>query len=121
MEKREITRFDKTKIAQKEHDVDKDAKRVTIVETDLAIAVSAEDGDSVESVPRALRMAITADQELDTLLYREIAVQAPEGAQISYTIDGQTWHTSPISDAQPIKICAYKVKISTDATILMRS
>ena len=121
MERRTITRDDKTKIAQKEHDAEKDAKRVTIVETQLAIAISAEDGDSVESLPRAVRMAVTADQELDTMLYREIAIQAPEGAQMSYTIDGQIWHSSLISDAQPIKICAHKIKISTDATILMRS
>lgn len=115
------TKLDPNQVIRREHDEASVSKRVKIVDTELAIAVAAEDGDSVQSVPRVLSQGLTANQELDISLYKELIVEAPGGSTGEYTIDGVNWHTLSFNNAESMPIFASKVRFDQDVYIMVRT
>lgn len=59
------TRFDPNQIIQFEHDEETHAKRVKIVGTQIQVALSADDGDSVLTVPKSVIMSPKVNEEFD--------------------------------------------------------
>lgn len=115
----EYTRLDPNQIIKREHDESTDAKRVKIVGTQMQIAISAEDNDSVQSVPRVAIHNLVDDQELDVTVYREIVVES--NADMQYTINGVLWYAMTYTSGQKMDIMAKKIRFQGNATVMVRS
>lgn len=97
-------------------DGDNEAIRVVQVnDQDVFIEVSAEDGDSVQSVAR--HKLLTGTQACSDL--REICKYGENGT-VEISPDGTDWYTLTIAHLEVKSICANKIRI-TDCKVVGRS
>ena len=116
------TRLDPTHIMKRVFDESNDSNRVQIVGTEIAIAVSAADGDSVLSAPMALRADLQANEALDCLHYQKGVLEAPQAVTIEASIDGETWfELATIQPRAPFEIMAAKIRVSAPCTMILRA
>jgi hypothetical protein len=116
------TRLDPTHIMKRVFDESSDSNRVQIVGTEIAIAVSAADGDSVLSAPMAARHDLEALEELDCLHYQKAVLEAPEGVTIEATIDGETWfELATIQPRAPFEIMVAKIRPLSPCTMIVKA
>jgi hypothetical protein len=119
--KRKYTRLDPNQVSRIVFDEDLEANRVTIIGTEMSIAVSAEDGDSVQTVPMALRMDLQASEELDCLWAQKAVLEAPGAVRIEISIDGQTWHELPEkAPNEPFEVMAAKIRPLSPCTMILK-
>lgn len=117
------TRLDPPQIAKRSFDEEKDANRVTIVETEMAIAVSAAEGDSVQTAPMAQQASLETDEALDCLWARELILEASGPVTLEATIDGQNWFELHYQ-AQPrtsYAVMALQIRPKAACTMILRS
>lgn len=113
----QYTRLSPTHIAQHEHDEDSNAKRVTMVNTDIAIELDAGDGDSVEMRAMEMRATPALNEEVNISKMARASVWV-EGGTGSYSIEvgvGAAWMTvGSVSSGEGavVPVCGDKLKVS---------
>ena len=80
-------RLDPIAIAQLEHDPNKYAKKVSIIDADIAIELNADDGDSVQVQPRVFDYSPSSGEEMDITACREIIVSGAGTLTIQFSIE----------------------------------
>lgn len=117
-------RFDVTHLAQMEHDPDAKAKRVKMIDTEMEIAVSADDGDSVEIRPMRQVLEVAPQQEVDCSKYYAICAYGPTAPDLWVSPDaaGEEWYNlGTVNIGQTIAITATRLKFNQQVKLIMRT
>lgn len=130
------TKLDPNQIAQYEHDEVACAKKVTMVNTEMAMELSADDGDSVQIQSRTYSMTLTPGEEYNISnvskmrLYCKTTGADPSvsEAQISPTSDSDFWINSDLSvtpggnigdvaASNEVSVTALRLKVSAASNV----
>lgn len=105
------SKLDVNQIIQHEYDEELSAKRVSIVNADLAIELDANDGDSVVSKKQTQAIQVQNNDILDLSMAEKVCLFGSNGAQLNLIIDNQeiVGYTLPKGVVTPI--CAVQVKV----------
>lgn len=91
-------------------------KIIPSANTEFSIELSAEDGDSVITIPNTL---IITDTEAHSCIGMSTACLFGEGTvSISPMDSGDEWHNLTVASLVPVKICARRIKISGGKLVL---
>jgi hypothetical protein len=110
----EKTRLDMVHIAQLSFDEELGASRVHLVDADLAIELSADDGDSVITKKQTKSIPVKDGDVLDLSMASKVCLIGAEGAKLSAVLDNEEILVYNIVKGSIVDICLTKVKISLD-------
>lgn len=106
-----ITALDVAQVVKRTYDCDHDAIRVLpAANSETFIEISADDGDSVLSLPLTQKVA-QADGEVDATKMRRICKYGA-GGSVEVSPDGTTFVALAMSDLEVKQICALKIRVS---------
>lgn len=115
------SKLDPNQIMQYEHDDSTHAKKVTVVDADIAMELSADDGDSVQTQGRMFEYTPASEQEIDITACKQIKVYGTGSiiTEISPDASGDTWITIDSStDMSPIlDVLARRARVTSSGTI----
>lgn len=98
------------------YDQEKEAlKTVPAEETQFAVSLDREEGDSVYSY--APTVALEPDTEYSAVGYRRICLYAVGTLEVSHTETGDNFQTIATTPLQVVEICAVRVKSSAAAVM----
>jgi hypothetical protein len=107
-----ISQLDAAQVFKRTVDGEHDAIRVVqALNTEMQIELSAEDGDSIQSVART-RLIKAEDGEVDCSDLRRICFYGNTDAHVELSPDGKSWFKMHVLELQVKEICAMKLKIS---------
>ena len=115
---KEISKADPIQIARRVFDEESDSNRVKLVETEMAIELSAEDGDSVLAVHTSLVLqeGIHSVAGMKTLcLYGSATLS------VSPHDEGEEFYSISPAETEPKTICARRLKIEGTGTVVVQS
>lgn len=113
-----ISKLDPIQMQRKVYDDQIEANRVTVVGTEMAIELSADDGDSVTAIPMSASLAegIHSVAGMKTLcLYGSASLL------VSPSDDGEDFYALSATQLQPLAICARRLKIEGDGLVVVQS
>jgi hypothetical protein len=115
--------LDPVHIEQAEHDHEAEAKRVMIVSTEMAIELSADDGDSVISKHES--KIVSGEEPADCRGMKTVCLFGIcDSVMISPADSGENWHLLSLTALVPKEICARRIKMVTpveNACLVMQS
>jgi len=117
-------RFDATQLAQMEHDPTAKAKKVKMIDTEMEIAVSADDNDSVEIRPMRQLLEVSPQEEVDCSKHYAICVYGPTAPDLWVSPDasGDEWYNlGTVNVGQTIAITATRLKFNQAVKLIMRT
>lgn len=115
---RTYSKLDTIQIQRKVFDEEDESNRVKIINTEMEINVSAEDGDSVYSVPLSLSLSegIHPVPGMKTICkYGECVIS------VSPSDDGEDFHVLTVVELEPKAICARRLKIDGAGLVVVQS
>lgn len=109
------SKLDPNQISQFEHDEENCAKRVTIVNTEMAMELSADDGDSVQGQARVFEYQVISGEEFDITFCKELIIYCDESytLEISPVPSGDRWSSKTSSSGESMLIFARRARITT--------
>jgi hypothetical protein len=108
---RNISQLDTAQSFKRSFDCEHDAIRVVqAVNTEMAIEIRAEEGDSVLSVAKT-QCIKEEDGEVDCQSLRRICKYG-EGGSVHVSPDGSSWVELPVANLEVKQLCAMKVKVT---------
>ena len=106
-----LSDLDTGQLVKRVIDADHDAVRiVNAFNTEVSIALSAEDNDSVQSVARS-RTIKPEDGEVDCSSFRRVCSFGDSTFEVS--ADGASWVARSCSSQVIVELCAMKIKVLT--------
>ena len=117
------SKIDPVHIVQSVYDEETESNKVSIVGTEMSIAVSIEDGDSVTNLPKSLTMGVEdgimscegmKSYSLYTMPNSDVKVEVSPSKtdDIWFELTTCKTTTEPLMQASPKEICAARIRIS---------
>lgn len=105
------SKLDVNQMAQSVFDEESMANRVKLVDTNIAIAVNAEEGDSVVSMKKNRMLTVKNNDILDVSLVSKICVYSHGVGIVVLDENDDVLAVIPLQEQTPINIMATRVKV----------
>lgn len=112
------SKLDPYQIQRMTFDEDSNSVKVTMLPMEMAVELSAEDGDSVLAVPKMQVLEVQAGDIINTSAAKKIASHPEAGITAIIGAAEVSLGAAPISG---LSICVPSVKASIDCTIILQS
>lgn len=113
-----LTKLDPQQIIRYVYDENSQAYKVSIVGTELSIALSADDNDSVQIVA----MTKTLEAGIHSVAGMKVACVygSPTAIRISPSDEGEDFYLLSFSACIPVAICAKRIQIEGDCKVVVQ-
>lgn len=105
------SRLDPVQIAQRSFDEELGASRVHMVDADMAIELSAEDGDSVITKVQTVALKVMDGQIVDLSMYTKVCLVGAETADLVLVLDNEEFMMYNLVKGVIKEICLTEVKV----------
>lgn len=113
-----ISKLDANQMLRRVYDELIDANRVTVVNTELAIELSAADGDSVTAIPVSSSLSAGT---YDVAGMKTLCLYGIATLTISPTDTGENFVALSVAELTPTTICARRLRIVGDGLVVVQS
>jgi hypothetical protein len=118
------SKFSAEIIARREHEEATKSKRVNIVDTEMAVELDANDGDSVATKAMVQTLTVDADEAFSVAGWSKMAYYATANnmvLQLSPDTDGNEWYDAGTVSSSEIKeVCAMRAKFSGACKVVLK-
>jgi hypothetical protein len=112
--------LDPVHMLQHSYDEDVEAFKVKLADTEMAMELSADDGDSVLTFKPMLVIDAKMDELLDSAKYSKICIYEDEVILSLLKEDGMLLHKLTMIKGQVIDILSPKFSVNKDCTIVLK-
>lgn len=113
-----ITKLDPVQIQRMAFDEEVNANRAKLVDTEIAVELSAEDGDSVYAIP----VSLTLSEGIHSVVgMKTLCKYGATNISVSPSDEGDNFYVLAITELEPKSICARRVKIEGAGLVVVQS